>query len=766
MKKLLLSLMLAAISLTGMSQTVGDAFYVYRNDGEFNLFYCDEVDSMAYSYEYLDGSVASEVVTQLIYTADSTYRIPLGSIDSISCVQPATKYLPDVCQLEGNLLNYVVSVDGMTLTLKPETPKALLPSVGDKIATVEFSDIFPFGFLGRALSVDKTDNAIVVKCEPIDLTDVVSSFSMTADIVSVDEEETSAKSAAWESKPRVFNINIGEKTASFELSGFIKTKDLLKYKGKAKVNISFNPKIEVRATYMVDPFRGLYAKFHIVADTKASVGMEIAGEASREWKKKIKIPDVPLPFGFTFYIEPGAKLEACGELAVGMTYATSGRQVMDITYCPLVPVFNRVEGHPIPGASSFNLDYAAARATLKGGLCLELGLGYVNHNIAKVGGEFELGVKGTYESVLDMNLLRDAANSTAFYQAAQKQDKIDVRAYCGAKFVAALLSSDKDKGLKFSVGRSWDIPGTNLFTGRNLPVFSNTKLKADGASSATATASISGVLPYARTVGLALFDEDGNRVATYTRPAMYENHVSSSTSLGATFNGLDTSKKYKVYPVTDMFGYEVLATPEATMEQTSCPDSNHPHAIDLGLPSGTKWACCNVGASAPEGYGGYYAWGETEEKSVYDFTSYKYYTGTNETSGTWISLGSDIAGTGYDVAHVKWGGRWHMPTLDQCKELINNTSSKWTTKNGINGREFTGPNGGTIFMPAAGYRWHSDLSYRGDNGDYWSSTQFPDSAYGAYALRFDSYGASWLSYYYYGYWYRDHCGQSVRPVTE
>ncbi|MBO4315774.1 MAG: hypothetical protein J5867_07425, partial [Prevotella sp.] len=80
-------------------------------------------------------------------------------------------------------------------------------------------------------------------------------------------------------------------------------------------------------------------------------------------------------------------------------------------------------------------------------------------------------------------------------------------------------------------------------------------------------------------------------------------------------------------------------------------------AVDLGLPSKTKWASCNVGATKPEEYGGYYAWGETEEKEVYDESTYKYYQ-----NDEYVNLGSDISGTEYDVAHVKWGGNWRMPT--------------------------------------------------------------------------------------------------------
>ena len=156
-----------------------------------------------------------------------------------------------------------------------------------------------------------------------------------------------------------------------------------------------------------------------------------------------------------------------------------------------------------------------------------------------------------------------------------------------------------------------------------------------------------------------------------------------------------------------------------SMNAQSCPDNNHPHMIDLGLPSGTKWACCNVGTSTPEGYGGYYAWGETEEKEVYDWESYIYCDGTEETCH---DIGADIAGTDYDVAHVKWGDPWVMPTKDQFWELLTRTTFSWVKQNGVDGAKFTGYNGQSIFMPAAGIKWFGDLDNANVNGEYLAST--------------------------------------------
>ncbi len=190
-----------------------------------------------------------------------------------------------------------------------------------------------------------------------------------------------------------------------------------------------------------------------------------------------------------------------------------------------------------------------------------------------------------------------------------------------------------------------------------------------------------------------------------------------------------------------------------------CNDSNHVHAVDLGLS--VKWACCNVGASVPEGYGGYYAWGETEEKSDYDWDTYKYYIDTNGDGykDTWQNIGSNISGTSYDVAHVKWGGSWRMPTVDEIKELCEKCSWEWTTVNGVNGQKVTGPNGNSIFLPAAGYRYGTSLYYAGSYGYYWSGTLRGYRGYFAYGLYFYSGGRGWDGDYRLD-------GFAVRPVSE
>ena len=143
--------------------------------------------------------------------------------------------------------------------------------------------------------------------------------------------------------------------------------------------------------------------------------------------------------------------------------------------------------------------------------------------------------------------------------------------------------------------------------------------------------------------------------------------------------------------------------------------------VDLGLPSGTLWATCNVGADTPEGYGDYFAWGEIQPKNTYNWDTYQYYNGSFPTKYT----GSDGLTTlqpGDDAATTTWGNGWRMPTKEEWEELFNNTTDTWTTRNGVNGRLFTANNGNSIFLPAAGSRDGGELSLVGDYGIYWSSS--------------------------------------------
>ena len=155
--------------------------------------------------------------------------------------------------------------------------------------------------------------------------------------------------------------------------------------------------------------------------------------------------------------------------------------------------------------------------------------------------------------------------------------------------------------------------------------------------------------------------------------------------------------------------------------------------VDLGLPSGTLWAICNVGADKPEDYGDYFAWGETTPKELYDWKSYKYgrfiherYELNKYCTDSVYGLDGFVDHLAHleledDVARACWGGGWRMPTIEEWEELYEHSSSEWTAQNGVSGWHFTASNGNSLFLPAAGYWWDGEFNCA-DLGVYWSSS--------------------------------------------
>lgn len=176
--------------------------------------------------------------------------------------------------------------------------------------------------------------------------------------------------------------------------------------------------------------------------------------------------------------------------------------------------------------------------------------------------------------------------------------------------------------------------------------------------------------------------------------------------------------------------------------------------VDLGLK--VKWAGWNVGASRPEEYGGYYAWGEMNEKNSYFQDDYLYYNGY---TGICTYIGSNISGTEYDIAMNKWGAEWRMPTIYDYIELVSKCTWEETIYNGVAGHFVIGPNDNSIFIPFAGAKTGSSLSNQGKAGFYWSANLMPGTDNDAYFVKTNSSGAQWNNSLVRS------CGFSIRPVA-
>ena len=198
-------------------------------------------------------------------------------------------------------------------------------------------------------------------------------------------------------------------------------------------------------------------------------------------------------------------------------------------------------------------------------------------------------------------------------------------------------------------------------------------------------------------------------------------------------------------------------------------DNDNDNWVDLGLPSGTLWATCNLGATAPEGYGDYFAWGETSTKGLYDWSNYRYCTAEGDSL---LTLTKYNTSTDYgtvdglmtlqamdDAATARLSGA-RMPTREDWEELLAGTTAEWATQNGVGGYRLTAPNGNSLFLPAAGSSNGAELVVAGEYGFYWSASLYTDSPDDAWSFSFlpgdhriGSFG------------YRSD-GQSIRPVKK
>lgn len=238
--------------------------------------------------------------------------------------------------------------------------------------------------------------------------------------------------------------------------------------------------------------------------------------------------------------------------------------------------------------------------------------------------------------------------------------------------------------------------------------------------------------------------------STSHNPTIYNNRTIDGTGIGSFTSNItdltnETTYYVRAYATNSMgtaYGQELQFT---TLGTTGTLNGHE--WVDLGLPSGTLWATCNIGATSPQEYGNYYAWGETSTKGSYTADNYTY------------SLNPTILPSSADAATANWGSGWRLPTKEEMEELLNNCSGIWTSQSSVNGRLFTGPNGNSIFLPAAGFNADSFLNYAGSSGYYWSSSLFTASPSYAWKHGFSSGNCGM-------YLDSRRCGLTVRAVCQ
>ncbi len=724
MNRILLTLVSFLMIVTG-AVSQNDAVYIYRNDGTFNAFFKNNIDSIAFSHYDADSLYHREWKMQVVYTPDSIYKIPLALIDSVSFYAPETIVNKGVFELTAAHDPYLSDCDTISFTLSPSTPSYMRPAKNNIVVSTYDCISFPDGIMAKVLSVSNDEQGYHYNCQKVGLESVYDQLVCIAE--GYIDERNSVRSnnkakAYWEHQ-------LWDKSYSKTLE-----------KGGTTTTFSINDAAKVVVTVNIQMGKSPYFRLDLQNDLNTQIAFNATSSFEKYYENRIaqmtlgriRIPQCPLLF-----ITP--KLTLSAYFAEGSTVSLDCSAHYNRTDKVSFTYENkawRISHAPMNDAgvdvASLSMDgYAEV------GVIPDL-LFSLNGTATGLGMEYSIGLKEQVHFKFDAVAAFDEGTYSAMKDSyARTTLPQSFRAYASIG-----LWGDGIQPVSYRYEIEPQL-GTDKYL---LPLFTK-PVYSQGASTSTAVlkSDVSRNLLLPVRIGMAFYDKDNNLIDTQYKPMDYKSEKQwNLNGLECTFRNMEAGKTYTAYPIVKIMGKELRAVPSVEFpELHTCPDSNHPHAIDLGLPSGTKWSCCNVGASKPEDYGGYYAWGETSEKSVYGLDTYAYY---NSSTNKYVNIGSDITGTSYDVAHVKMGGAWQMPSIEQIEELLNNCSREWTSLNGVNGILVIGKNGGSVFLPTAGCRWGGDLGTEGSYGHFWSSSLSPDYDYRAYALYFRS--GSWDTSYY------------------
>ena len=724
MKRIILILSCVLCALTNSAQTIGEAFYIYRNDGNFNAFFREEIDSIVYSQYDADSLLYEDIVTQVVYTEDSVYLIPLAAIDSVSFVTPETKYKPGVIRLEGDILNYVISQDSLSIFFEAGTPSNILPQIGDKLITMEMTDIFPIGFAGEVTDVKSDGDKVEIVCTAVNLLDIFEQYygssEMEWDGQKIVRRNASAPRKASGSGNKTFQP--GKLTLplidNIFSHSYQPNENLAFNLDELSADISVTPVITGKGFWIVDARHGIYLQLSINGSYSIEENFGLKGSANwRQNKRIVRVPWPILPLA-DVYLELGGFVEAKGEFGIRQKWTQDYKSAFTWDYSSKGESVLKPVNRMIPVSSNHSGE-ATVNGAIGAGFYLQVGLDFIHTkklDIANVNLEGKAGVCLEGSLVLDKSDMEKAQKSTSIYE--QLRDTyLSLNWYLGASANANIF--------KYGVSRDFDLGGLPFRTHGEIarfclaPTFTDVKASYSKESPSTIDAQAKISCPASLggkcikvDAGLVLKDEEGEDASAYSYAIYDYKGGMQAKDFYSQFHDVPSGKKLRVYPHIKWMGVNILASPYADFNcYTNCPDENHPHWIDMGLPSGTQWRCCNEGASSPEAYGGYYTFGQ---------------------------VGS-------------------VPTYDQIQELLNNCTAEWTTLNGVKGRKFKGPNGGTLFLPSAGYRLYGKTSGENAPGYYWSS--MPVKSFYAYFLYFFS-DYAYLSYGLFG----RESEISVRPV--
>lgn len=525
---------LLVFTLNTMAQTIGEAFYIYRNDGEFNAFFRNEVDSIAYSNYDADSLYYDEVVTQLVYTADSLYRIPLAVIDSVSFVHPETIYAPNVT-LYKELKDYIVNVEGMRIDFTKDIPTTIAPNIGDVLFFEVSDDFFPDGFAGKIKDI-YNENFYSVVCDTATLQDVYVQVVKCLSFESL-KEETSSRSK------KISGTLEGSLTIPISVGA-----DLLGTGASVEGSISFISKGKL----VINMADGNVKNFDASLTFKVSPKIEARFDAGLKGNFDFINKPVDVPLGTSGVI---AKVKVTPFLDADFSTSLIGSLSSEMSFTNGIRYDNgtwtKYKNDPKkPVSMNWNM---ASSVSLFFGIKTEASIGLAG-NIARLTGTFKLGdfAEGTF-----IEAEKGIDNANAYERKLNSELVAGMRTQLSIKagLYASVVGTDFAKIEAEFPKLQFDFLKKHYY---EVPVFTNpTYSVGNDRSEAIISCDVSRELLHPVDIGLALFDTNNNIVDSN----ISSTYFGKEKTLSAKFTNLTIGQQYTCSPIVRIDGDDYRALP-------------------------------------------------------------------------------------------------------------------------------------------------------------------------------------------------------------
>lgn len=576
----MLAMLLSAIGIqSAQAQAVQDALYIYRNDGGFNAFFFDDIERFEYSNIDTTGVAHDEMVVQEVYALDSLFRIPLSAIDSIGFVTPETVYKKDVAHTtESEMWNYVIGSDSATVfILATNTPKTLIPEVGDKIVTTKSRKFLPGGFYGRVRHVEEIQGYTIVTCKMPELTELFDQWVCKAAAESEGAETRGSRGA----RTRIFGdenstkstLPVYDKSLKIDLTSIsYGINSDWSVTGSGTLDMGIKDEMTVRVFLAVRPILGINFDYVARMEKRSWFNLDIKGGVSGQFDFPLAstwtwITDTP----FAIETEAGVSVSGSGEveLKIMRENVTSDYAMAQYNDC----FYDEQRESAVASTrllKNIEENSFSGKFTITAGPYFSSCLSLMKKEIGAVGTRYDAGIKGEVESELKLtDYLMTAVptlipaymmvNPTALYDALNRDGSVKFGPFCTGKIEASLGPWKKEFEM-------FDVNELYGFEGGLVPKFSGTSLTYDSESKTLkASASLGRKTLTGNKVGFAAYySKSGKQVARelYDKEYRYLKEPNFK-SWEQDLTGIGGGKEVTVYPITNLgvIKYEMLASP-------------------------------------------------------------------------------------------------------------------------------------------------------------------------------------------------------------